>query len=1493
MRDTATHCPNCGSAEVRYRRKRGDWVCDACEGHWAGARARDAEPSARTAVFLSYGRRDAADLANRLAIDLGAAGYDVWHDTRRIESGRSWEVQIEDGLRSAQLLVALLSPHAVRRAAENIDSVCLDEISFARFGKPPKPIVPVMAKLCEPPLSIFRLDYVDLCAWRDSEDAYRAGLERLLHAIGAALRGEPLRFRSWDERLRPWDFAAFLNEKRRGFCGREWLLREIDAWRTTSRDPALLVVGDPGVGKSALVAELVHRNPGGQVLAYHCCQADTPATLEPGRFVRSIAAMIASQVPEYAHAISSGEAAGALEEGRTAEDPRSAFEAGVLTPLEALPAPEGGARYLLVDALDEGLLATEHSVNIVDLLASRLGRLPGWLRVVATTRKEPSVLERLRGLRATEIDAHDTRNLDDVSAYIAARLAEPELAARLSESGRSAQWVVRTLSERSCGNFLYVRQALREVAQNHRGFAALEELPPGLGGLYGDFFRRRFPDGKGFKAARAVLEAMVAAREPLEGARLEEASGLEEHARFAKALRRLASFLPEREGRRRIFHRSLADWLLDEGRAAGPYGVDVQLGHERLARACWEGYRRGARGVSEYTRRHLVAHLIAARRWDDVERVLTDFGWVEAAARAGQVYGLAADYALATSTWNGEDASAESIWRRRLQAYAEALAAHAASGGAVPQPDAVESIPIIRQVDPHEPGGTELTALQRVEAWHNFLANNTDLLQSGERLPFELAYNCARSGPVADALSDLLRLGRGPGGPWFSLVNRPVYLPRPPCARTLGGHTNYVEAVAVTADGRRAVSGGWDTTVRVWDLETGAMLHTLEGHTDVVAGVAVTPDGATAASAGWDRALRVWNIEAGRSLGIIELPETRLNAVAIGPDGRIAVVGGADGACRVCDLETYAVRLVLEGHTGVVTSVAIVAGGRLALSASEDETVRVWDLDRGVCIRVLKGHTSEVLAVAGTPDGGRAVSGGEDRTLRVWDLASGECLVVIGLLESWVLAVAVTDDARYAATASDREVVRVWDLKDGRCVRRYEGHTNAVSSLAMLPDGRRLVSASLDRTVRLWDLESLVVPRSYARHEETVQDARSIGRWRAATAGDDKTVRLWDLATGDCVRTLDGHSEQVRAIAFVPGRDLLLSGGTEPSVRVWDAASGQCVARLEGHEYGIHALDVTPDGARAVSASEDRTLRVWDIGSFECLLTLKGHTRGVQSLALTPCGRFAVSASFDRSLRVWDLETGGEVAVMLGHRERIRVLRLTPDGRRALSGDYHGGLRVWDLTGGALLAELRGHREVVRGLALTPEGDRAVSSGFDLTVRVWDLTTGECTRVLEGHTKHVHGVDVTSDGRSAVSRAADGTMRLWDLETGRCLATYGSAGGPATAQCLAGSSLLIGTMSGQVDVLRLENLPGIETPRVVPTRLWLYGPDGAAGHWAEVLSVRCPECSRRSSVEAEKVGGQCTCAHEDCAAPIHLTRVVCDLSTTVRPSTSGPTREEL
>jgi hypothetical protein len=168
-------------------------------------------------LFLSYGQRDAADLALRLCADLEQAGYDVWLDKQRIHTGEPWgEEAIRDGLNGARALVALLSPHSTRLATTSPDrltSVCLNELYHAKFTAR-IPIVPVLAVSCRVPLVINELHYTDLT----DPAQYAARLPRLLEDVAAALDGR-VRYRPWYQHLHPLDWGDYLAERRRDFVG--------------------------------------------------------------------------------------------------------------------------------------------------------------------------------------------------------------------------------------------------------------------------------------------------------------------------------------------------------------------------------------------------------------------------------------------------------------------------------------------------------------------------------------------------------------------------------------------------------------------------------------------------------------------------------------------------------------------------------------------------------------------------------------------------------------------------------------------------------------------------------------------------------------------------------------------------------------------------------------------------------------------------------------------------------------------------------------------------------------------------------------------------------------------------------------------------------------------------------------------------------------------------------------------------------------------------
>jgi WD40 repeat protein len=150
-----------------------------------------------------------------------------------------------------------------------------------------------------------------------------------------------------------------------------------------------------------------------------------------------------------------------------------------------------------------------------------------------------------------------------------------------------------------------------------------------------------------------------------------------------------------------------------------------------------------------------------------------------------------------------------------------------------------------------------------------------------------------------------------------------------------------VYALAVSADGRTAATGGTDRAVRVWDAIKGQERMPLSGHAGPVYGLAFRPDGKVLASAGWDASIRLWDVASGELLRAIEAGRDNW-AVSFAPDGKTLASAGQDGTVRVWDAETGKQLAVYRGHEGTVHSITFSRDGSRIASGSRDGTVRIW-----------------------------------------------------------------------------------------------------------------------------------------------------------------------------------------------------------------------------------------------------------------------------------------------------------------------------------------------------------------------------------------------------------------------------------------------------------------------------------------------------------------------------------------------------------------------
>jgi serine/threonine protein kinase len=288
-------------------------------------------------------------------------------------------------------------------------------------------------------------------------------------------------------------------------------------------------------------------------------------------------------------------------------------------------------------------------------------------------------------------------------------------------------------------------------------------------------------------------------------------------------------------------------------------------------------------------------------------------------------------------------------------------------------------------------------------------------------------------------------------------------------SRRLTGHTDSVWTVAIAAHGRLAVSGGKDRALRLWDMASGQHLRTCGDHAQEIRSVALSPDGRQAVTAS-GATLRLWDLDTGKELGRFTGHTATIRSVVFSRDGRRLLSGSEDRTVRLWDVASRREQRRFTGHAGDVTSVVFTPDCRRGLSGSRDQTLRLWDLQSGKELQSFGGNRGLILSVALSLDGTQALSGNYDTTLHLWDVATGRELRRFQGHKQMVAAVAFSPDGRRVVSASHDRTLRLWDVESARELCCCEGHSSWVTSVAFAPDGRHVLSGSADKTLRLWQL---------------------------------------------------------------------------------------------------------------------------------------------------------------------------------------------------------------------------------------------------------------------------------------------------------------------------------------------------------------------------------------------------------------------------------------
>ncbi|XP_077628113.1 kinesin-like protein KIF21B [Crocuta crocuta] len=333
--------------------------------------------------------------------------------------------------------------------------------------------------------------------------------------------------------------------------------------------------------------------------------------------------------------------------------------------------------------------------------------------------------------------------------------------------------------------------------------------------------------------------------------------------------------------------------------------------------------------------------------------------------------------------------------------------------------------------------------------------------------------------------------------------------------------------------------------------------------------------------------------------------------------GIITPVGGAKGG-RTAPLQCVS---MAEGHTKPI--LCLDATDELLFTGSKDRSCKMWNLVTGQEIAALKGHPNNVVSIKYCSHSGLVFSVSTSY-IKVWDIRdSAKCIRTLtssGQVTSGDACAATSTRAITSAQgehqinqialspsgtmlyAASGNAVRIWELSRFQPVGKLTGHIGPVMCLTVTQTASQhdlVVTGSKDHYVKMFELGECVTGTIGPTHN--FEPPHYDGIECLAIQGDilfsgsrDNGIKKWDLEQQELIQQIpNAHKDWVCALAFVPGRPMLLSACRAGVIKVWNVENFTPIGEIRGHDSPINAI--CTNAKHIFTASSDLTVKFWSV----------------------------------------------------------------------------------------------------------------------------------------------------------------------------------------------------------------------------------------------------------------------------------------------------------
>jgi WD40 repeat protein len=600
--------------------------------------------------------------------------------------------------------------------------------------------------------------------------------------------------------------------------------------------------------------------------------------------------------------------------------------------------------------------------------------------------------------------------------------------------------------------------------------------------------------------------------------------------------------------------------------------------------------------------------------------------------------------------------------------------------------------------------------------------------------------------------------------------------------RTMLASATDVRTIALSPDGRVAVTADDHGQVRLWSTATGEPLPVTLQHPNL-ASATFSPEGEHVATVG-DGMVRVWRTTTGTPEGQ-PIRHPQVERAVFSPDGRRILTHAqskSETTARLWEVHTGGLVGRAMPHDSRIWSAVFSRDGRRILTGCGDKTARLWDADTGLPVGAPMRHQHEVGAVAFRPDGALVLTGSQDGSARLWDATTGAPVGERMLHGREVWAVAYSQDGKQVLTGSLDGTARLWDGHTGEPLRGVSilTHHGPVRDVGFLSGGGWIFTASEDRTLRLWSADTGDLAGEVMHHEDRIQDVWVRGD-TAVILSSSRAV-VWDLTPPARQHTVSLRAEAAYGdltpenLAFSRDGKRLLMGDHEGGTWWWHVDPGMDTGQVSAagfrHENRVNSVAFSRNGEWVLTASSDFTARVWSVEAEQPLANLP-HSERVVKAVFSPNGNLVATACKDHTATVWRWATATHARAPLSHPAEVLDVAFSPEGNRLATACADGLVRLWLVTTNAPPARPLNHGSRVLAVAFSPDGKLLATGGSDRLVRLWRVATQLSTGIVLQHDAEVVDLAFSPDGHllATASSPGDDRVRFWSPTTGELVGT--------------------------------------------------------------------------------------------------------------------------